>query len=99
MRNDLWFISWKQSVDTNVGDHGNTQKEHEKTDCHGKFLSVWSKLVRPIIDDTGDERFHDTEFTVDPKYLSKYKWNMHPFIHMNYISSIISNSKPIIPVK
>lgn len=38
--------------------------------------------VGPIVNDPGDERFHDTEFAVDPEYLLQKKHFIVKIMHM-----------------
>lgn len=60
-------------LDTNVCDHWNSQSKHYQADSDGEFDSVRTKCIRPIVDHTGYERFHDAKFTVDAEYLHENK--------------------------
>ena len=58
-------------LNTNVRNHRNSQSEHYQADSDGEFDSVWTKCIRPIVNHTSYERFHDAKFTVDTEYLHK----------------------------
>lgn len=69
--------SWS---DANVGHHGKTQEEHETADRDGELLPMGTKKFRPVVNDSSDEGFNDTEFAIDAQYLSEKMENHVVFV-------------------
>lgn len=46
--------------------------------------------VGPIVNDPGDERFHDTEFAVDPEYLLQRKHNSRFIVKIMHMERFVA---------
>lgn len=57
-----------ENINSTVRDHRNSEAKHYQTDSNGELDPMRTKYIRPVVDHTGYERFHDAKFTVDTEY-------------------------------
>lgn len=56
---------------TNICNHRNSQNKHYQADSYGEFDPVRTQHIRPVVDHSRYERFHDAKFTVNAEYLRR----------------------------